>query len=335
MGRRIGKEDIESVNPFAAEGEPFAPSYWRVYRDYEVVSVEDDPGWAYVEAVVPAGHREPEVVKVYNPFTDAPRLFVDFARIAESKDPDQALDHWFGKYGLLGMTPRNPRYSGGAGPAENPALVQGLPLPRYDDRGGPADDFRYISLLAYEANEALTLYEAVLNRDAEKLEGTIFGEKGNEGLRKKLEAKADRTGAGRIDVLAQAALMQLAEYVSSPLQVYAYPTIAYPTPAATAGGAVAAFENTAPWAEDKLGRGWGARNLAGAMYLQFYWLVTSAGELSRCLQCGRIISYAPPFPGAGEPQGRKTRSDKKFCDRQCRQNHHYQKNRDNRASNPS
>jgi hypothetical protein len=73
---------------------------------------------------------------------------------------------------------------------------------------------------------------------------------------------------------------------------------------------------------DRLNASWGVRNLLGAMYLQFFWLVTSAGELARCKYCGRIISYAPPIP---ESEGRKPRKDKEFCDSRCRQNNHYHK----------
>ena len=74
---------------------------------------------------------------------------------------------------------------------------------------------------------------------------------------------------------------------------------------------------------DRLNASWGARNLLGAMYLQFFWLVTSAGELSRCKYCGRIISYAPPIPAGEDRKARKPRKDKEFCDSRCRQNYHY------------
>ncbi len=63
------------------------------------------------------------------------------------------------------------------------------------------------------------------------------------------------------------------------------------------------------------------RNLLGAMYLQFYWLITSAGDLSRCKHRGRFLSYAPPISATGKT--RKPRNDKEFCDSRCRQNYHY------------
>lgn len=62
---------------------------------------------------------------------------------------------------------------------------------------------------------------------------------------------------------------------------------------------------------------WHFENLLGAMYLQMWWVVTSNGDLSRCKQCGRLISLTRPHPA-----GRKRRQDKQFCDDACRQAYH-------------
>ena len=59
------------------------------------------------------------------------------------------------------------------------------------------------------------------------------------------------------------------------------------------------------------------------MGLQFYWLITSGGELDHCKYCGRVISNAPPVPGSRTVKERKPRSDKTFCNSRCRQNYHY------------
>ena len=74
------------------------------------------------------------------------------------------------------------------------------------------------------------------------------------------------------------------------------------------------------WAPEGMAPSLRPRNLLGAMYVQFYWLVASAGDLSRCKHCNRIISYASPIPGSRD---RKPRKDKEFCDKRCRQNYHY------------
>ena len=62
---------------------------------------------------------------------------------------------------------------------------------------------------------------------------------------------------------------------------------------------------------------WDFDNLLGAMYLQMWWLMASAGDTTRCEFCGRIVSLA-----RSHPEGRKHRRDKRFCDDACRQAHH-------------
>ena len=100
--------------------------------------------------------------------------------------------------------------------------------------------------------------------------------------------------------------------VGSALSIFAHPSITFLKSSGLITGAVSPREN--------LTGTWRVRNLLGAIYLQFFWLVTSTGELSRCKYCGRIIAYAPPMP---ESAGRKPRKDKEFCDSRCRQNYHY------------
>ena len=67
----------------------------------------------------------------------------------------------------------------------------------------------------------------------------------------------------------------------------------------------------------KLKGGWGYENLLGAMYLQMYWLMASGSELARCEYCGLLLSLARP-----NPEGRKRRSDRRFCGDACRQARH-------------
>ena len=120
------------------------------------------------------------------------------------------------------------------------------------------------------------------------------------------------TGAAWIDVLVDRAMGQVWEHVMT-LAIFAYPAIS-----PTDGPGIRPLLTV-----DSLNASWGVRNLLGAMYLQFFWLVTSAGELSRCKYCGRIISYAPPVPVGEDRKARKPRKDKEFCDSRCRQSYHY------------
>jgi hypothetical protein len=86
-------------------------------------------------------------------------------------------------------------------------------------------------------------------------------------------------------------------------------------------------DSAPPITPDLFSRGWVARNLLGTLGLQFYWLITSDGELDRCRYCGRIISHTSPVPGSQTTKRRKTRSDKSFCNSRCRQNYHYHNRR--------
>jgi hypothetical protein len=65
---------------------------------------------------------------------------------------------------------------------------------------------------------------------------------------------------------------------------------------------------------------WNFDSLIGAMHLQMWWLMASAGDITRCEYCGRIVSLA-----RSRPDGRKHRRDKRFCDDACRQAHHRNK----------
>lgn len=75
------------------------------------------------------------------------------------------------------------------------------------------------------------------------------------------------------------------------------------------------------WDPDLLTHSWVPVNLLGAIYLQFYWLMASRGELSRCEHCGNIISDARSI--ARDGRARKPRRDRDFCDSRYRQNYHY------------
>ena len=308
MFRRLGREDLASVNPFRKEKDRHAPFFWHVYEEYEIIEEED--GLRYLRASTPEGYETPQRVKRYNPLVDTPRLFLDFARIAERKNPGEALSQWIGQYGLLGLAHNSPQWT----PEKSPEVI--VPPNVYDDRGGPGETLDAIWYEVYITNHILALYEAVLNRDADKMESLQFPpEEDPEWLNRRwqyVNQLMQETGSEWIDVLVHEALGQVWEHVMA-LAVFAYPAI---TPAGSL--------NARPLLTvDRLNASWGVRNLLGAMYLQFFWLVTSAGDLSRCKYCGRIISYAPPIPIGKEHKARKPRKDKEFCDSRCRQNYHY------------
>ncbi len=300
MRRRLGREDLRSVSPLLQDKESHTPLPWRVYEEYEIVDQAD--GLPYIAAVG-------RVVDSYYPLVDTPHLFLEFARTVENRNPAQALWQWVHTYGLLGLAHKDTGYF----VEEIPEVV--FPPREYDASGGPGETVDAHWYYAELANEDLVLYEAALNRDAEKLERVLYpteedqerGEQDRHLTEKKKEYGADWT-----DRLIGFALRQIWEDVGSLLNNQAYPTIGYRGDLPS---------ELALLSIDRLTASWDTRSLLGAMYLQFYWLVTSAGNLSRCKHCGRIMSYAPPIPGSAD---RKPRKDKEFCSRQCRQNYHYQ-----------
>jgi hypothetical protein len=351
----MGREDFRSANP-TVELEDSGYFWWHVYEDYDLV--EEEGRLPYFRASVVRGGEKYVEGKNYRPLIETPYLFLEFARIAEHKDnPRPALDTWIDKYGLLGLSNRASQYSLGVPPtlethpeedwtahADRYPEVSVPPL-QYLVSGGRGDTYDAYLLEVAKANKLLTLYEALLNRDYEKLVRCYAFHEGcspqewRDKWRSEVEDGRLYHRAPPVDesvdesvtiywhfrsvlnedilyelppgdwntFLMDMALRDIWRMVGAALSIFAYPSI-------TARG------DLGPLSPGKLAGHWGVRNLLGAMYLQFNWLITSGAELSRCKHCRRIISYAPAWP---EREGRKPRKDKEFCDSRCRQNYHY------------
>jgi hypothetical protein len=325
----MGREDFRSASPFE-KGEHSGYFIWVVYGDYELA--EEDEHLPYLTASSDEGAR------TYRPLVDTPHLFLEFARIAERRGrSDEALDNWIRKYGLLGL-------SSGIDWTRHADLYPEVIVPplKYSAAGGPGDTLNAYHVAVAKTNKLLTLYEALLNRDHEGLEKCFAWHERctPEDLREKWPAELEKS----IDVnilrrkdsmvvfertlddtliyesapddwnalLMQRAIVEIWRTVGSALSDFAYPAITYQK-----DGPYPMIMELSP---DKLTSTWRVRNLLGAIYLQFFWLITSTGDLSRCKHCSGTISYAPPLP---ESEGRKPRKDKEFCNSRCRQNYHY------------
>jgi hypothetical protein len=226
-----------------------------------------------------------------------------------------------------------------------------VPPFRYSATGGPGDTYDAYFLEIAKAKKLLTLYEALLNQDIEGLEQCFALHEGctPEGLREKWRSELEENREKNRSLtentymvrdvlddmvvyksqpgdweafLVDRALLDTWEMVGTALSIFAYPSITSQPNAGHLKG---------PLRPDNLTSTWRVRNLLGAIYLQFYWLITSTSGLSRCKYCGRIISYAPPMPNS---EKRKPRKDKEFCDSRCRQNYHYH-NRIKPTRNPA
>lgn len=301
MWRRLNREDLVASNPFLelapGHGHTFV---WHVYETYEAQSLDNDS--CYLRAA-----EGSSVKRRYEPLLDTPHLFLEFARLDEARNFGQALSEWIAKYGLLGLHSRETRRFRG------PHLEL---FPReYSDRGGLEEKPDSFGVEIFHANWALSLYEAAVSREKEKLEEVVFADEGmrQHPNRELYDLIAGTPGGTHIDVLVDIAMSTVSGLIQEVLKEFAYPC---PTFGLSRRGP----EPSELRSPKSLTASLWPRNLLGAMYLQFYWLTTSGGDISRCKYCGRIISYVPPVP---DSTSRKPRKDKEFCDSRCRQNYHY------------
>lgn len=217
---------------------------------------------------------------IYHPLRDAPDLFLKFAKIHVSRDQEDAALDWTNRFGLLG------------GDSEG----------RFQDLSNVP-----VALFLDEAKKAwvvLSLFEAACNRDVPTIKEIVW----NVDYRDVVNGFVDELREDWLDEQYLRTGLHVAWWtVESTIQTLC-------RPAMHLEGASYLADPT------KLRRIWEFDNLLGAMYLQMYWLMTSAGELKRCEHCGRIVLLARPHP-----DGRKRRSDKRFCDNACRLANHRSK----------
>jgi hypothetical protein len=310
MRRRLDSRDFIESNLFLREEDFYWPFAWEVYEEYDLV--EPKKGAPYLKARGMMGRYKPQVVKRYQPLIETPYLFLDFARLWE-RDVSKGLVDWMAKYGLLGLSPDSPQK-----PTTN-RLREEWPPHRYKPAGGPEETLDAVMYEAERAHYALSWYEAALSRDRQELEETLIppeqSSEWKDDKRRYFRERAKRKNISYIDALVDKALVTVMLLVQSSLNSHAYPAI-YPT-------VDPAEQQLTP---ERLTASWGVRNLLGAMYLQFYWLLTSGGDLSRCKHCGDLILLARPVLDK-DVVSRKPRSDTQFCSSQCRHNYHYHNRR--------
>lgn len=330
MGRRFNRDDLEASNPLVSSSNaPFLRFIWSVYDHY------DSPNQYGEEERYLRASEGARVRLRYEPLVDTPYLFLEFARLVEAKNNHVALQEWIYRRGLLGLH-------------EN------------SDSGGPGELLEDIWTHACRANNLLAMHEAAMSRDMENLRQVFDSETGQwpagpglvpflsnelrvveseqaptggdeqqkawehrEWMRKitdmsdvhyvKFDVSLDDVKS--VDYLAEVAVRIVTVMVQDTLASLVRPsfgTLASPTQGTPRGW----------WEPELLTRSWAPVNLLGAMYLQFYWVMTSSGDLSRCKSCGQIIARTPSVASSG--QTRKPRDDKEFCNSRCRQNYHYQ-----------
>jgi hypothetical protein len=320
---------LEAANKFA-DGE-HRRGIWEIWAKYDIRSRED--GQRYLLAVEPdeselpprvdlakaleaangtvaPGSPEEELMEqakerqrlrkegwVYWPLAREPDLFLRFARLADEGKLDNApteneLDtdknaetakEWAETYGTLGLTRVGPDEFGFRGART---------------RGGKDDTVAAFAKEAWIANGCLRLYEAAT---AEELDVDLIA--------------SYMTPRGK------------ARYTQLPAKTRnsALDEVAFQTQVRIAGNAYPALYGRV----GRLTAGWSFTNLLGAMWLQMFWLQTATEAPQRCKACDKIITYEQPEqPMRGttpndRSEGYRTRTDKRYCDKSCRDRYHY------------
>jgi hypothetical protein len=346
MRRRLNMREMAGTNPFIKEDGRHEPFVWRVHHEYEVVEegvefpyrrvrksgdaslASKDERYTRDENLEKAAREthdtagptlrdviarivesyETRELRSYHPLTDTPRLFLSFARIAEDADPGEALERWIARYGLLGLS--TDLVGDRIDWVEYPEVV--VPPDSYYDTGGPGETLAAVWREMVLANHALNLYEAALDKDVATLDRFWNDTEELRALDKELWP--NETSTERTTRLTELALSHVARFVRSRLDVFARPTVYV----------LDEGSHTVPLTPDRVVASLSPRNLLGAMYLQFSWLITAFGELGRCKYCGELLfPDAPPMHQEGDKRKRRRRSDRVYCDEHCQQKYHY------------
>ena len=281
MRRRISREDFEGLAhlaPGLADG-----GVWEVCDDYELRGDQ---------VVAKFSYHNSERWKPYMPLTDAPDLFLRFARLCEEPNFEEATLAFTRKSGLP-----DSEKTGVDGKRTMPERLS----------------LSEILAESRRARTILSLYESALNMDVQAARA-IFSESRHDPTFKRYYDILSVEYApwdSDPDVLPRELWFALdcAGRVAQKISDKYCSQFCFPAP-----HSVAEPKN---WG---LSTAWQFDNLVGAMYLQAYWMMTSGDELTRCEYCGRIISLSRPHP-----EGRKSRRDKRFCDDACRQANHRSK----------
>jgi hypothetical protein len=298
-----------------------APFTWKVYKTYVGEVTETD----FVIRAKGTRPGSPELRKAYQPLVDEPGLFLSFARIPEKSIRKKRhwfieLFEWIRDYGLLGLVPDMSK-SEGLFEDESRYTPEVTLVPfEYKSEGGPGELGKGVIREMWMAHYALTLYEAALREDVDKIRDLLLFEGDRpEGRQRELQQvrrlwdQKSKDLASFEEALLEHALMRVLEVTDFKLSLYTYP-VYRPT--------VNRSEELTAKLISRAGitYSWGARNLLGAMYLQFYWLITSGASL--CESCGHLMPQKPSADSEGK-RSRKTPSHKKFCGDRCRSNYHY------------
>jgi hypothetical protein len=296
-------------------------STWPIYKDLEVVEEE---GRLYIyaplrpperpkEAVIQIGQPDLNLDRMYSPLRDVPDLFLRFVSLMPKRpvSVEEMLERvleWVKSYGVLGSHAQTD-----IGPADNPKTLD------YSAQPDRVQSFLEFWRALQEAATCLKRYQAAtanqhLYRDSE-VDGEYLA---NEDALADVLSNADRKNK----TLAQQrelALIRAQIVVGAHIREQCYPVLSRQLRRTSAS----TYETAGFF------QSWGFRSLLGAMYLQMMWLMTAASNVKRCEGPGCInnITIDPPQSPTGLEKGARgkyrTRSDKRFCSKNCAQKWRY------------
>jgi hypothetical protein len=305
--RRI-KDEFVYAGEKATKNEQLTGA-WPIYRDFEVIEEE---GRLYIHAPLRPPERPEEgqpdlnLDRIYSPLRDVPDLFLRFAslmptRLNSEEDLLDRMLEWAKSYGVLGSHAQT-----GFGPPDDPKT---LDYPKQHER---VQSFLEFWRASQVAAGCLSLYQAA----------TANQGLGDEDELSKVLSKQDRRNNRKnksLDQQREWALMRAQSIVDFHITEECYPVLSRQ------------FRRTTNNTYETAGflQGWGFRSLLGAMYLQMMWLMTAASNVKWCEgpNCIKIITFDPPESPVSLEKGARgkyrTRSDKKFCSKNCKEKWRY------------
>jgi len=306
--RQTKNELLYSVRK-AAKAEQLE-SRWPVFKDFEKVEEE---GRLYIyaplrpprhpeEAVVQIGQPDLNLERKYSPLRDVPDLILRFVSLMPRKpiSHEEGLERmleWAKSYGVLGSH------------ARTIGLIDDNP--RTLDYSAQPDRIQSLSEFWCALQEAVLcvgLYQAATANsgrgDADELTNVL--------------SEQERKGK---------TLAQQRELTLMRVQIIVYAhmrSACYPVPSRQLQRTTDNACETSDFFQ-----GWGFRSLLGCMYLQILFLMTAASNVKRCEGpgCINIITFDPPESPTSTEKGARgkyrTRVDKKFCSRNCKEKWRY------------
>lgn len=299
-----------------AHPEDYAWSEWLVYPAYDTGG---DEGYKYVYAPMARAEKQIFGRMRYRPLSrPTATLFLEFARWPETESMDlkpfesekneTAAKEWAGIYGVLGLDSSRPFAvfdTASHATADYLGVSAVRSRTRNDGEGGREETVEAFAREAWLANMTLRLYEAATNPEGPDME-TIVNYMTDEKEALADHLPSERQLHGKTPERARKwALTFVEEVVEDRVRGHVWPI------------PVGDYN-------DGHKQGWAFDSLLGAMWLQMMWLML--GQVRRCEWCGRLLDTDLEVDAAGAAgEGRKPRSDKRFCENngKCRAKWNY------------